>query len=112
MQELEPVQSEPASADMDATCEAPPTSVAFVDAASVSAERRDRARQNLLGLAAAFGRFAFTLSKPRTPRHADTWRDKGPHESGGAARRRLRQLQRQARGVTLGPVIEARDIPY
>ena len=78
----------------------------------IATARRERARQNLAGLVAAFGRFAFTRSKPRTPRHADTWRDKGPHESRGAAARRRRQMERQRGGVTLAPAIDAGDIPY
>lgn len=56
--------------------------------------RRRRAAQKVLGLFAAFGRFAFTQRKPRSPRHADTWRSLGPHGSARECERRARQMER------------------
>lgn len=75
-----------------------------------AATQRARERQYVLGRLAAFGRFAFTRSTPRTPRHADTWTDKGPHESTGACARRLRQQARQQ--AKRGAAIAERAIPY
>lgn len=73
----------------------PETDAAAMVAAAHARATRERARLNILGLAAAFGRFAFPTPKDRTQRHADTWRDKGPHENTGAAARRMRQMERQ-----------------
>lgn len=60
------------------------------------AQRRERERraQHVLGLFAAFGRFAFSQPKPRRKRHADTWRSFGPHGSARECERRARQMER------------------
>lgn len=51
-----------------------------------------------IGAIKAFGRFAGERGAGEVkaaPRHATSWRDKGPHESYGATARRLRQQARQ-----------------
>ena len=51
-----------------------------------------------IGEIRAFGRFAGDRGAGEVkaaPRHAMNWRDKGPHESSGAAARRLRQMARR-----------------
>lgn len=63
-------------------------------------ERKARQARSILGRFAAFGRFAFS-QHVRIPRHADTWRDRGPHESDGAMARRRRQVERKL--ATSGP---------
>lgn len=73
----------------------PDGSVEEVEATGAREAEEARMRRRILGRVAAFGAFAFTRSKPRAPRHADTWKDKGPHESTGAAARRQRQMERQ-----------------
>lgn len=50
-----------------------------------------------MGEIKAFGKFAGERGAgepPTTMRYAKTWTDKGPHESAGAAQRRLRQMAR------------------
>lgn len=91
MQEAEQVHAEAepepsATFDQEARATQPETDPA----------RRARVAQAILGRVAAFGRFAFSRPTPRQPRHADTWRDKGPHESTGACARRVRQMAKRA----------------
>ncbi|MBK9497068.1 MAG: hypothetical protein IPO08_21655 [Xanthomonadales bacterium] len=88
-------QVEDARHETRMACERADASLAKLDIAQESARALAVSVARVLGLVAAFGRFAFTSSKPRTQRHADTWRDKGPHESSGAAARRLRQMDQQ-----------------
>jgi len=80
------------------------------------AAKRAHQERIILGRLAAFCRFAFTVPQPRTPRHADTWRDKGAHESDGAASRRQRQVERKLskdarRLARLAPPVETSTAP-
>lgn len=75
-----------------------------------------RLERVILGRVAAFGRFAFSTLRPRKPRHAETWRTQGAHESTRACERRCRQVERKLskdarRWARIAPPVETSTAP-